>query len=224
MVVEIPIEVRFKESKEIDNKIKKIEETDRKFKTLPKSNKKDSVSNQAVPTLDTKSFADPTQFLKKAGKKDPLGIRNNRDANGVVTRKELQKVLTDRLGDGNKLLDLLQGKGGGGSQLAGFATKLAPPIAAALIAIGFVKKVIDIAFGPGGPFDIRFKEFEERSKKLFSERDQQLKKQGIKTVRITSYYGSRGGRDTTFSTLNPLRKGVYAFDRDLNLLSKGLIK
>lgn len=192
MVVEIPIEIRVKEKDEIKQIINDMKEAD-------------------------------TQSAPSKKKEDPLGIKNKRNANGVVTRKELNNVINERFGQIDKITDLLQGGAGGFvGQLTGFATKLAPPMAIALTAVGFIKKIIDIMFAPGGPFDRRFNEFEQRTNKLISTSDQALKRQGEKTVRITSYYSSRGGRDTTFTTLDPLRKGQYVFDRDLNLLSKGV--
>ncbi len=234
MVIEIPIEVRVKEREEIKKIIKDIERSENKLqRQKPGSNKKDLSSSQAVPTLNTQSQADITQFLKKGGRKDPLGLKP--EPKQVVTTANFEKIFRDKLVTGNKLTDIISGKSGPGGALdllpkggklgkiGSFAARLAPPMAVALIAIGFVKKIIDIIFGPGGPLDKRFNEFEGRVNKLFSTIEEAEKKQGNKIVRITSYYGSRGGENTTFNTLDPLSRGENLFSRDINLLSKGLI-
>ena len=224
MVIEIPIEIRIQDSKEIEKKINDIKEADKKFKTLPSKGKSKSSVSQAVPTLVTESRGGleeaGIQTTPTRGRNDPLGIRKKQE---IITKKKLDKILKDKFGQAEQIIDFVSGKGNILGQSLGFVSKLAPPLAVALIAIGFIEKIIDVIFGPGGPFERRANEFQERAKKLFSERDQALKRQGIKTVRITSYYGSRGGRDTTFTTLDPLRRGQYVFDRNLNLLNKGVL-
>lgn len=221
--IKIPIEVKLDESKEIKNTLKEIKEGQSGFKTLPKKGKSTSGASQAVPTFEDDEkggplFGGATGRTPKRGKADPLGLKRTKGK--VVFEQDLKKAFDDKFSTVNKIFDLGSGKASPVGAIAKFAAKAAPPIAVALIAIGFIQKIISIMFGPGGPFDTRLNEFRERVEVLFDTRDEAAKRQGTKVVRISSYYGSRGGKNTTFSTLDPLAKGQFAFDRDLHLISK----
>ena len=223
--IEIPIEVKISDSKEIDEKIRELKEA-RQEATLPLKGKSKTSGSQAVPTLDTASTGGLAeagiQTLPKRGKVNPLNLKKATGGQ-VVLKRDLEKFTKDKVGVLETIFNLGTGKQSAVGAITGFAAKAAPPIAAALIAIGFIEKIIAVMFGPGGPFDTRFNEFEARVNKLFSTREEQQKRQGDKNVRITAYYGSRGGKDTTFSTLEPLSRNTYVFDRDLHLISKRLI-
>jgi hypothetical protein len=226
--IEIPIEVKLSDSKEIDEKLKQIKEGQSGIKALPKKGKSTSGSSQAVPTSTDDFgvgalFGGETSNLPKNKKADPLGLKKGRSRGKVVFERDLQKMFTDKTSTLEKIFDLGTGNKSPTGAIVSFAGKAAPPIAAALIAIGFIQKIIDVIFGPGGPFDTRLNEFEERARALFDTRDEALKRQGAKVVRISAYYGSRGGKDTTFSTLEPLSRGQFVFDRDLHLISKGTV-
>jgi hypothetical protein len=218
--IEIPIEVKLTEVKELENQIKELKEA--RKETLPQKGKSKSSGSQAVPTLDGGRsgalFGGKTGGTPGRGKANPLNLKKG--LNGVVLKRDLEKMFKDKTGVLESIFDLGSGKKSPIGAITKFASKAAPPIAVALIAIGFVEKVIAVAFGPGGPFDIRLNEFQERTQKLFATAEQAAKRQGFKVARITSYYGSRGGQNTTFSTLDPLARNTQISDRDLNLLSK----
>lgn len=111
--------------------------------------------------------------------------------------------------------------------LLAFAFRFVPILMPVLVGAGLVQRIVAIIFGPGGPLDVRLREFAERRDRMLSLREQNEILQGNRIFRISSYYGIRGGQGQVKTSLDNLKvdggqnASIY-YDRDLHFKSKGV--
>lgn len=83
-------------------------------------------------------------------------------------------------------------------------------VAFAFILVDVVKYVLDVfLFAPGKPWDKRFRLMIEKVVLQFRRREEeQMLKQGLRQIIITTMPGLRGGQGQTYNTLNHVRTGT----------------
>lgn len=108
-----------------------------------------------------------------------------------------------------------------------FAFRFVPILMPILVGYGLIDMMIKVLFGPGGPLDTRFKEFEARQNKLISRKEEAERRQGMKIIRYATYFGLRNGENQVATNIDRMKLdgGQTAnifYDRDLHMRSKGL--
>lgn len=110
----------------------------------------------------------------------------------------------------------------GGNLLTGLASRLAWPIGAALIAIGFVENIIGELTKPGGIWDRRFKRDYSRESQILSNRSEKAEiTAGRRVIRVTSISNLRGTEANVRSNLDYVKSGIRVYDLN-GVLSKNV--
>lgn len=110
----------------------------------------------------------------------------------------------------------------GGNLLVGLAAKLALPIGAALIAVGFVENVIKELTRPGGVFDTRFKrDYAKESTRLSSLQEKAEISAGRRVLRVSTTASLRGESSQVRSNYDIIKKGVRIYDLN-GQMAKGI--
>jgi hypothetical protein len=152
----------------------------------------------------------------------------------AIQRQDIFKNLTNRVEQVETQQDtilaqlqtlspfLLFSGGGAPAALMNVIKPLVPFIGEALIAIGFVQKVFEMLFMPGGVFDRRFKLILNNSMKKFMDRRQLASiRQRFTQVRITSWISPKGYNRGQFGS-NLLNPNNPIYDAKHEMLAKDL--
>lgn len=110
----------------------------------------------------------------------------------------------------------------GGNLLTGLASRLAWPIASALIAIGFAQQLIGEWTKPGGIMDRRFKrDLSKESTRLSSLQEKAEITAGRRVIRVTTTSGLRGDSSQVRSSYDVIKKGIRIYDLN-GQMAKGI--
>lgn len=250
-VIRIPIEIKTDDIQELQNIIKDISDADAEIKSIkPKRGKvQDSTSraplrissfeerggifggsDTSTPIRDRTSSA-PYQ------RGNPFGELKSQVANlereQQATQSGLDTLISGLFGvslsggasgaaqAANTAMTTTTKAMGGGFSIASFAARLAGPIGAALIAVGFVQQIVGILQGPGGLFDRRFKrKIEEEQVKFTDLREKAEIAAGRRVLRVSTISNLRDSSQS-FSNLDTIKRGVLLYDTEGHNLSKG---
>ena len=175
-------------------------------------------------------------------------FRNQEEAEGVATttrpgkkgqavqRQDIFKNLSNRVDEIETKQDtiltqleqisplLVLSGGNATSEIMNVIKPLIPYIGEALIAIGFIEKVFNMLFMPGGFFDRRFKLILNALISKFWDRKQlQSIKQGFTQIRISSWISPKGNnRGQGGNNLIGIAQNRPIYDNRLEMLTKDL--
>lgn len=110
-----------------------------------------------------------------------------------------------------------------GGGIAGLATRLAPFLAGALIAIGFADDLMKYLLRDGGEFDRRYRrKIEKEVNQTLDRTEKQALRQGIEDVRVTSSSKLRIGARQVRTTKEFYIAGAPLYDLEYEAFAKGV--
>jgi hypothetical protein len=142
--------------------------------------------------------------------------------NAIDDIEQKQATMFDELQQLSPFLILSGSKGP--SSILNIIKPIIPYIGEALLAIGFIEKVYEMLFMPGGPFDRRFKLVISKLVAPLVNRILLANiRQAFKELRISSWIGPKGNnRGQVGTTLAGFAHGRPVYDEKLEMLTKDL--
>lgn len=225
-IIEVPIEISTKDKKELEQIKKDIDNIEKKTKKI-----KDTASRQAVPTqqLDERGgiFGGATEtkgsVFKDKTSKQAITRENefNKVKNELTRLEKAQKKADESQKQLQKIIEVLPI--GGADGLAKAALKFAPFIGQALLAIGFIKVIIDELLRDGGFFDRRIKiKISKQFLKLTGRKEAAELSRARKTLRVTTSPTLRGPTGQVVSTQQLFKRGISFLSENQEALGKGV--
>mgnify|MGYP001566893053 CR=1 FL=1 len=201
----IPIEIKTEDIKELQGLIQEINDAKSDIRELKPLRGKSSSTSSRSPFTSNGGLEGGIFSGVRQGETMPSKSRNTTSRQAIQRDSEFSKlreqvneveerqnvlgkglgVLTQATGFGS----LLGAKGGSGIQnfVGGIAGKLFLPIAIATAVMELIQQGINLALGPGGPWDRRFKRDIKNEISSAAEREEKLQiRAGDRVIRLTA--------------------------------------